>query len=121
MRRDFDLIRQILLAVEQAEPFTDIRDLGPFEAEFETVAYHAQLLVEARLLKALISEASNSRYPIGVMVERLTWAGHDYLDTVRSETIWSKVKATLAERIGTAAFEVVKAVAIAIAKSQVGL
>ena len=121
MERDLDLVRGMLLGVEKAGTPTEIMALGLEETDFQVLAYHAQILVEAGLLKARITWVDNSDLPVSVVVERLTWEGHDYLDAVRDDGIWVKTRALVRERAGVAALEVVKSVAIAIAKAQLGL
>lgn len=53
---------------------------------------------------------------------RLTWKGHDFLDDIRNEGVWQKVRATLAnEKLQTASFGVVAALAKDIIKRNLGL
>ena len=42
----------------------------------------------------------------------LTWVGNDFLDAVRSDTIWSHVKRRVATTVGTVSFETLKALAV---------
>jgi hypothetical protein len=116
-----DLVRAILLKVEESEPFTvnekSFSDAGydPFD-----VARHVELMEEARLLEAGIARASGAG-AIAARIERLTWPGHDFLDSVRSDTVWQKTKATILEKVGSASFDVIKAVATAVALKSLGL
>lgn len=121
MERDLDLIRKMLLAAEAAGTPLDVMALGLEETDFQVLAYHAEILVEARLLKAQITWVDSSILPISVVVERLTWEGHDYLDAVRSDTVWARTRTLVREKVGTAALEVVKQVAVQVAKNQLGL
>jgi len=41
-------------------------------------------------------------------VERLTWAGHDFLDAARSEEIWNQTKKVVAEKTSSISFELLK-------------
>ncbi|KIC40124.1 hypothetical protein RA27_14925 [Ruegeria sp. ANG-R] len=49
---------------------------------------------------------------------KITWAGHDYLDSVRDKGIWEKTKRALVETGGSASLEVVKILAIGFAKTK---
>lgn len=40
--------------------------------------------------------ADNKLYAFGV--SSLTWEGHDYLDKIRSETVWNKTKSIIREK-----------------------
>ncbi len=46
----------------------------------------------------------------------MTWEGHDFLDAIRNDTIWNRVKATVTEKGGGASVEVMKEIAIQIGK-----
>lgn len=47
--------------------------------------------------------------------DRLTWSGHDFLDTVRDPEVWKRTKSG-ASKIGGLAFEGMKNMAMAYAK-----
>lgn len=85
MKRDMDLIRALLLKYEGEE---DV-DLSKYSEEQQV--YHAALLVEAKLVKGEEHPGWDGE-TCNVLVERLTWEGHEFLDAARNETIWKKVK-----------------------------
>lgn len=84
MKRDMDLIREILLAREED------RDLRTSEPP-EVIAYNVQLLDDAGLLEAIIKKDHRGA-AVGCAIMRLTWAGHDFLDATKDDTIWNKAK-----------------------------
>ena len=93
MVRDFDLIRKILLEV-QAMP----AGIGAITVAFDgysqnVVNEHAELLIEAGLLKGKAIRGMNGLW--NVAIQGLTWAGHDFIDAARDETLWAKAKATI--------------------------
>lgn len=96
MKRNPDLIREILMELEQEDSvappmLTFDRDGG----EQETRARHVLLAEEAGLLThAAQSPVSNLRYLFPSV--RLTNAGYDFLDVIRTESGWSKLKARAA-------------------------
>jgi hypothetical protein len=49
--------------------------------------------------------------------QSLTWGGHEFLDTVRNETVWKRLLQRVQERGGTVSFEVMKELAIQISKA----
>lgn len=111
MKRDMDLARKILLAVEEWEgyPFPAQLVNQRLEAEgysFEQVNYHVWLLENGGLLVA--AEAGGDVFAPCY----LTWAGHEFLEAVRDDTRWNTVKRAMAA-VGGFVVEVGKQVAIA--------
>ena len=47
----------------------------------------------------------------------LTWQGHEFLDAIRNDTIWNKTKNVVAERGGAIPFELIKELAIKLART----
>ena len=107
MRRHFDLLRTILLRAEASDAGTNVLELG-LEQEFAEVAHHVELLVEAGLLKAQISYLDRSPTPVYVVIERLTWAGHEFLDLARDDARWNQVLARVTATTGATSFEIVR-------------
>lgn len=85
MKRDMDLIRRIVLALDDhSEAGNPLGGLD--EVESATFSYHAELLIEAGL-----AVGSTQKFMDGhsdAWLWRLTWQGHDFADAVRSDTIW---------------------------------
>ena len=114
MRRDMDLIRSMLKTVADSDVPVDAHALTDDAHPFQVVAYHADLLRQAGL--ADVSEVKDAGGEIVLAtIGPLTWAGNDFLDAVRSDTIWSRTKRLVASRVGSASFDVFKAVAVKIA------
>ena len=113
--RDMDVVRSILLEVESLDPGEAGNSLSslPGLDEF-TFAGHVELLKEAGFVEAAVARASGVG-AVAARADRLTWQGHDFLDAIRSDTVWSKTKSTIAATVGSASLEVVKAVAVSIA------
>lgn len=94
MKRDFDLIRLLLL---EREGETSI-DLSPYDQD--QINYHKALIIEAGLAEGPISYPGShgSDIPDAADLLRLTWDGHEFLDKARSDTVWEKAKALVVER-----------------------
>lgn len=87
MKRDWDIIREVLLKIESVEGHTPIGS-DDFEHDNKLVAYNMTLMLEAGLIGG-----ANARTLDGhVYVERMTWQGHEFLDSIRDDTIWGKTK-----------------------------
>ena len=105
MKLDPDLVRQILLKVEEFPfdgAFHDVEIEGRTENEID---YHVMLLHEAGLLEALdLSTLSGPCWK----PTRLTYDGHQFLDAARSDTVFQKAKAWSLKSTGTLTLEGLK-------------
>lgn len=120
MQRDMELIRKILFAIEKeyVDVWLDYSDLKIEGYDFKTVGYHCSILYDAGLVYDYKGQyAGNELYFFGV--GRLTWEGHDLLDKIRSETVWSKTKETITSKGLPFVIDVVKEVASAVTVAMV--
>lgn len=114
MKRDMDLVRTILLALANSDKEVWSTSLVSDKYSREIIGYHFLILDEAGLIVANVRAADNDPYYIAV-ASRLTWEGNDFLDAVRDESIWKKVRSTIGKITGGASFEVFKTVASSLA------
>lgn len=114
MKRDMDLVREILLEAEAHDPDGTIPELELDEWSPEMVFEHVLLLRNAGFVEAALSQETSC-------IHRITWEGYELLDSIRDATVWAKVKRSLGKVGGSASLEVVKALAIAATKEQLGL
>lgn len=112
MKRDMDLIRLILLRIEEQYRSTAIYDLSVDGYDKETVAYHCKILHEAGLIADYKARYGDNQL-LSFGISGLTWAGHDYLDKIRDDSIWRKTKETITKKGLPLVLETVKTVASA--------
>lgn len=96
MKRDMDLVRSLLLQLEEhphGYPPDDIEMDGYSEEE---VGYHFLLMVEAGLIEGEEFSTIGSSSP-SVIPTRLTWYGHDFLDACRDSKRWKKAQGIFAK------------------------
>ena len=120
MKRDMELIRKILFAIEQeyVDVWLDYNDLKIDDYDFKTVGYHCAILRDAGFVYDYKGQyAGNELYFFSV--GRLTWEGHEFLDKIRNETVWNKTKETITGKGLPFVLEVVKEVATAITTAMV--
>jgi hypothetical protein len=119
MKRDFDLVRMILRDVESMPPGTRAQSFTYDSVESDVVVTHIVLLVEAGLLDGTIHAplSGNKR----ANVTGLTWAGHDFLDSIKDDSLWAKAKETVIKPAGGVAFSVLLEWAKAEATRRLGL
>ncbi len=96
MKRDMDLIRELLLKLESLP--MERGDVFIISADDELlqipgyngdqVDYHLSLIEEAGLI-----DSAGAGSMTGYGFRRLSWSGHDFLDSIRSPEVWAKTKA----------------------------
>lgn len=104
MKRDFELIRKLLLFFQKNSVGAMIQkpDVGQEYSESE-VQYHCRLMFEAGLLNCEPERSSTSDRVIRVFPFDLTWEGHEFLAKINADGVWEKLKAFIATRGGSAA------------------
>ncbi|MCX7008420.1 MAG: DUF2513 domain-containing protein [Kiritimatiellaeota bacterium] len=118
MKRDMDLIRALLLKAEAELPGNWTENWGDHSAD--EACYHLALLIEAGLLDGNVTETEYQQIPF-VMMNRLTWEGHDFLDRAKNENIWNKAKTKIKEVGGSVSIELMKKVLDSVITQQLGM
>ena len=111
MKRNWDTIREILLETEALKAGTDLTPADFDKDRLDEIAYHVKLLEESGLVKASMTEYLGGG-SIHFDIERLTWSGHEFLDAVRDDNVWKKIKKMASEKGVAMPFDVIKATAI---------
>lgn len=115
MRRNWDIIREILIRLEEKTDENYALQLSDFPKERGSeISYHIELLIEASLICGEISETMGCKVH-DFIITRLTWKGHEFLDTIKSDTIWNKTKESFISKGLSMSFDLVKSVAVKIA------
>lgn len=120
MKRDMDLVRDILVAIEgDFLTFGGSNLHSRFGALPSVVIEHIHLMEQAGLL-----EVASRSLAGAVHVRGLTWEGHDFLDTVRDLEVWRRMKDG-ASKMGGWTFGLLKDLGTAhlkhVAKERLGL
>ena len=119
MKRDLDLVRHILLQIE-ALPAGPPAQYRMSEIEDPLLLAHFELVVGSGLVNGKISRSQSSRGDV-ISISGLTWEGHEWIETVRSDGVWNETKATLRDDGGALTYELTKAVADRILRARLGL
>jgi hypothetical protein len=95
MKRDLDLIREILLKVEAFEP-TRLSEIQTLEPECCSGTppqnyYHINMLIEA----GFIDEFGSRTLAGSIGIKGLSMKGHDFLDSIREPSVWDATKEKL--------------------------
>lgn len=99
MKRDMDLVRSILLRLEDSDKIRNGTGILSDLADDILVQGHLELLSDA----GFVEQKNWKPHPDGVTMRmgwRITWEGHEFIDTVRDPEIWRKTKVG-AEKLGS--------------------
>ncbi len=77
-------------------------------------------MAEAGLIKATFLESDQAGVE-AVIVHRLTWDGHEFLDAARNDTIWQEAKELFLKKALGLSVESFKMVLLGLIKDQLGL
>ena len=118
MKRDMELIRELMLEVESQDRdfnYQATRDKGYNDSQ---INYHLELLIEAELVEGqIIRTYGGSSY----MIKKLSWSGHEFLDSARNESVWKDTMKTVKEKGGSVAVGILTQLLTSAAKQQFGL
>jgi DNA-binding transcriptional ArsR family regulator len=115
MKRDLDLVRLILIGIEEQSTYGSQIDLQIEGYSHEQINYHVIIMDEAGLIRA---EELKTSQPGRWKPLRLTWDGHELLEASRDETRWNKAKEIMATT-GGFVFELAKPLLVGIMKEQI--
>lgn len=115
MKRNMELIRKILLTVEDkyVDTWLHNNEIEIDGYDMKTIGYHCAVLHDAGLLydyKGQYGDGELLQFGVG----RLTWDGHEFLDKIKSDTVWNKTKDMITEKGIPFVLDAVKEIATAV-------
>jgi len=105
MKRDMDLVRDILLDVEKQDGSGGWIKVAVENHSEDEINYHLLLLKDAGFLEAAVLNAGVRSI---VQPTRLTWKGHEFLNAARSSKVWEGAKEFVLKTTGTLTLEGLK-------------
>ena len=106
MKRDIELCRRILSDLEDEKFGTGLIKVEYSDVDTDIIAYQLKLLNDHHLIDAKdMSKQDRLRW----RVKSITWEGHDFLDGIKSDSNWNKVKEYLKKGGKIITLETVKA------------
>ncbi|HUH18566.1 DUF2513 domain-containing protein [Albibacterium sp.] len=115
MKRDFDVIREVLLKIEASDrrrPMYRMIEIDGYSSD--DVDYNIDLLIKNQFIEA--TRRGKALY----MLKDITYKGHDLLDNIRDKGFFEKVKKYTSEKGIPLTFETLKATVPIIAKTLLG-
>jgi hypothetical protein len=125
MKRDMELIRELMLEIESKDNIFSFQNLclegvNDLGYSFEQIDYHLQILIEAELLIGKVQpQAGFDRRMIDI--ERLSWNGHEFLDNARNESVWKDTMKQVKEKGEGISIALLTQLLIAVTKQHMGL
>lgn len=125
MELNFDFVRDLLIfCAKSPNPHgprdTDMRKFAKSKGfSVDDLAFTINRLYEAEYITK--KTVYGSGVPITMEPGNLTWNGNEYLNSVRSPSVWKATKDKISGVGGKLTFQLVTSVATSIVKSQLGL
>ena len=120
MHRDLDLLRKIVLAIEDAPGGWAPRRLEVDGYTRSQISYHAHLLVDAGLAEGRDVTHQQSEGP-EALITSLTWSGHEFAEAARDESRWNKALGVVQEKGGAVTMGVLTQLLISLMKGAFGI
>jgi hypothetical protein len=122
MKRDMKLIRELMLAIESHDGSNywaeDLKITG--DRDISEIKYHLQLLVDAGFISANIENDKGNDGP-HILIDRILWSGHEFLDNAQNESIWGKTMEIVKEKGGSVSVGVLTQLLTRVASQHFGL
>lgn len=104
--RDWDLIREILMRAAEKPPgqMLDANEVSGWDPL--VVGAHIAMLHDANYVKAVMMRGH--AIVTSAMVKEVTMQGYDLLDTLKSKTVWERIKVIAREKSIELSFDAIK-------------
>ncbi len=129
MKRDWDLIRELMIGVEEEKNFlADVQEIPKWEDQTEQeyvqqlnavraantrIFGHLEMLEDNGYLDGFeVIRTNSGDFHYSWTAPRLTMAGHDLLDTMRSSVLWESIKTTAKKKGIELTFDAIKAIGV---------
>ena len=122
MKLSHDCIRDLMLYLEQNLSYNDELEINNLQLKDYTtdeLMYTTEKLSEADFLICDNSIEIDDEYPI-MLVNSITYKGHQFLDSIRDDKIWKNTKKTIS-KLASASLPIIQEVASSLIKSSLGL
>ena len=128
MKRNWDVVREILLAIEETSPKDGVlvavygrirKKFDIKEVASQDIEYHLDLLIQGGFIRGEIDRGLENYYEL--TDGRMTWEGEDLLNDIRDDGVWKEAKSKAGKAWDTISLEVLKELAKAVTKGAQGL
>jgi Hypothetical protein (DUF2513) len=114
MKRDLNLVKEILLYIENSEHIRttiDLQEEPPIIGyTLLNIGFHLKLMEAASYIKGDLIEAEGMEGCIMAFVE-MTWEGHEFLQILKDKETISKIMSMSKDGITNLSFDLIKSIA----------
>jgi DNA-binding PadR family transcriptional regulator len=107
MKRDIELVKQILSNIESNDTNNPIFDIELKDYKPQRVYYHCHLLIDAGLIEGYVDRSIGGTMRIN-RIYGLTWEGHEFLDAAKNEKVWTAIKDKFTDQSISIPFSILK-------------
>ena len=97
MKLNHDCVRHLLIFLENNLTYQNsywISDIELSDYSHDDLLYTAEKLYEAGYIDCDIIKTLSSNQP-QILIKEITWNGHELLDNIRDNSVWTKIKKKL--------------------------
>ncbi|KAF0231288.1 MAG: hypothetical protein FD175_1157 [Beijerinckiaceae bacterium] len=118
MKRDMDLIRLLLIEIEEKalEPYAGLQGLEVEGFPSSQINYNLDILIKSGMIEGEVQIYFGGESTH--FIQGITWLGHDFLDDIRDPDLWAKTK-NGANQIKSWSIETIKEIVKGLIKKQV--
>ncbi|MDT3393938.1 MAG: DUF2513 domain-containing protein [Bacillota bacterium] len=125
MKLNHECVRDLMLAFEdvpyggrpQMDEIVKFNQLSNYSVE--DICYCTEKLMQAGYIN--FQRVKGLGVPFdGIFIE-ITWEGHQFLDTIKSDTVWEKAKDKVTSTVGTVSLQTLSALAVSIGSKLLGI
>lgn len=122
MKLDADLARAIMFEIEKTPANRTPSDVVIEGHSEDEVLEHEGLLIDAGFLEGHIhgSGMGGQRY-YAVIINGITWEGHEFIAAARSDTLWAKAKEKAVSSGIAISLSLMKPLLLKLAKEKLGI
>lgn len=116
MKLNYDCIRDLMIFLEDNLTYTKsfwIADIKIEGYSNDELIYTAEKLYEAGYISGNLTKTLSSRYPL-ILIQEITWQGHELLGNIRDNTVWKKLKSKISSVTTSVSIPILNSVASAI-------
>lgn len=107
MKRDLNLVREILLWANEQKEFAFYANPVLKDYTDDQISYHVYLMEQAGLVIAHNHQTIHDSGPNKILF-CVTWDGHDFADAAKNDALWKKAALTILKEGKGFTFDLVK-------------
>lgn len=112
LQRDMEVVRRILISIAEKSSADPSKEM-----DHDALQYHLWVTQEAGRIDCFSRFGHEGGAAFHSL--ELTWAGNEFLEAARNDSVWNKARAIVLDKTGAISFEVMKTVLVSLAMKAV--